>query len=104
MTGVAKPVQPFVRQPLELGRIPVNRIWNTYIPDDRPEYELFDHVNDPINMTNVADQHPEVVERLATYLKNWQEAALAAKLETEAAAEEMSPEELEKLRALGYIN
>ena len=79
-------------------------IWNTNIPDERPEYELFDHKNDPINLFNVADEHPEVVERLADYLKNWHEAALAAKVDTEAAAEEMSTEELEKLRALGYIN
>ena len=79
-------------------------IWNTNIPDDRPEYELYDHKQDPINMNNVAADHPEVVERLADYLKNWHESALAAKLDTEAAAEDMSPEELEKLRSLGYIN
>ncbi len=79
-------------------------IWNTYIPDDRPEYELYDHKKDPINLSNVADEHPEVVERLAEYLKNWHEGALAAKIDTEAAADEMSTEELEKLRALGYIN
>ncbi len=79
-------------------------IWNTNRPDDRPEYELFDHQRDPINMNNVAADHPEVVERLADYLQNWHEAALAAKLDTEAAAEDMSQEELEKLRALGYIN
>ena len=79
-------------------------IWNTHIPDERPEYELYDHVNDPINMKDVAADHPEVVERLAEYLKNWHESALAAKLDTEAAAEDMSPEELEKLRSLGYIN
>jgi arylsulfatase A-like enzyme len=79
-------------------------IWNTNIPDDRPEYELYDHQADPINMNNVAADHPEVVERLANYLKNWHQAALAAKLETEAAAEDMSQEELDKLRALGYIN
>ena len=79
-------------------------IWNTYSSDDRPEYELYDHRADPINMNDVAAEHPEVVARLADYLKNWHEAALAAKIETETAAEEMSPEELEKLRARGYIN
>lgn len=79
-------------------------IWNTHSSDDRPEYELYDHRQDPINMNNVAADHPEVVARLADYLKNWHQAALAAKLDAEAAAEEMSEQELEKLRALGYIN
>jgi len=79
-------------------------IWNTFIPDGRPEYELYDHQQDPINMHNVAADHPEVVERLADYLKSWHKAALAAKIDTETAAEEMSTEELDKLRALGYIN
>ena len=79
-------------------------IWNTRIPDERPEYELYDHRLDPLNLHDVAADHPEIVERMAAYLERWHEAALAAKLETVEATEEMSPQELEKLRSLGYID
>jgi arylsulfatase A-like enzyme len=79
-------------------------VWNTSRPDLRPEHELFDHRQDPLNLHDVARQHPEVVERLADYLERWRDSALAARVETEADIEEMSAEELETLRSLGYIN
>jgi arylsulfatase A-like enzyme len=79
-------------------------VWNTSRPDLKPEYELFDHRQDPLDLNDVAPQHPEVVERLADYLVKWRDAALAARVDAETAAEEMSPEEIETLRSLGYIN
>jgi hypothetical protein len=79
-------------------------VWNTSRPDLKPEYELFDHRQDPLDLNDVAPQHPEVVERLADYLVKWRDAALAARVDAETAAEELSPEEIETLRSLGYIN
>jgi arylsulfatase A-like enzyme len=78
-------------------------IRNTSRPEDWPEYELYDHVADPLNLENVADAHPDKVEELARLLDGWQEAALAARIETEQAAEDLSAEEIQKLRSLGYL-
>ena len=78
-------------------------VQNTERPADYPEFELFDYHQDPLDQHDVAGEYSEVVERLAGLIAEWQEAALAVKL---VAAEdaEISPEELEKLRALGYVN
>jgi arylsulfatase A-like enzyme len=78
-------------------------IRNTSRPEDWPEYELYDHVADPLNLENVADTHPERVEELARLLDGWQQAALKARVETEKAAEDLSAEEIQKLRSLGYL-
>jgi arylsulfatase A-like enzyme len=78
-------------------------IKNLALPEGRPEYELYDHREDPINTTNLADQHPDVVERLSKLLESWHESAKAAHIAPDAAAEDMSPEELERLRSLGYV-
>ena len=77
-------------------------IRNFMRPEGIPEYELFNHVEDPLNLVNVADQHPEIVERLKPILNNWHEAALAARLDPESEAD-MSAEELQQLKALGYL-
>ena len=77
-------------------------IHNTEGRSDLPEYELYDHRSDPLNLVDVAAQHPDVVERLNLKLASWHEEALAARVEPEADAE-LSPEELNQLRALGYV-
>jgi arylsulfatase A-like enzyme len=77
-------------------------IHNVEDPEDLPEYELYDHRSDPLNLVDVAAQHSEVVERLAQTLDAWHEAAVAARVEPEDDAE-MSAEEIQHLRALGYI-
>ncbi len=58
----------------------------------------------PLNQKNVADENPEIVERLAEQLDGWHKWALENQLATDdAAAESMSSEELEQLRSLGYV-
>jgi arylsulfatase A-like enzyme len=94
--------------PLQLDSLAVvdgdwKLIKNTGRPEGWPEYELYDHRDDPLNLVNVADKHPEIVERLGQTLDRWHRSALEARVETEAAADELSPEEIEKLRSLGYI-
>lgn len=77
-------------------------IKNLTRPEGTPEYELFDHVEDPLNLHDLAAEHPEVVERLGRTLDNWHRSALAARLQTAGEAE-MSADELEQLKALGYL-
>ncbi len=70
---------------------------------ETPEYELYDHVGDPRDQVDVAAQNPEVVERLAAMLEQWREQATAARLPSDAEIQEdLSTEELERLRSLGY--
>jgi arylsulfatase A-like enzyme len=78
-------------------------IWNVVVRDERPEIELFDHRNDPLNLDNVAAEHQEVVAELRPLLENWRKSAEAARV-SDAGLDEMDPEELERLRALGYVN
>ena len=75
---------------------------------DRPpgmaEFELYDRSADPLDRHDLAAEHPDVVERLSRELAAWRKVAERAKLKNDAdAAATLSPEELERLRALGYI-
>jgi len=79
-------------------------IHNTKNREQRPEFELFDHAMDPLNLTNVAGAHPDIVERLSKELDAWKRATLAGKLKAGAeAGEALTSEEMERLRALGYL-
>jgi arylsulfatase A-like enzyme len=51
--------------------------------------------------TDQADLHPEVVERLATYLEQWERDN--PKMTPTLPDRELSPEEVHQLRSLGYI-
>src|SRR5207248_2104169 len=77
-------------------------IHNTHRHEGTPEYELFDHKKDPLNRQNVADQHPDVVKRLTPKLEERVQMAIAAALPANSATK-MSPEEMQRLRGLGYI-
>jgi arylsulfatase A-like enzyme len=77
-------------------------IHNTKRNEGTPEYELFDHKKDPLNRQNVADQHPDVVKRLAPKLEERRASAIAAALPANAATK-MNAEEMQRLRGLGYI-
>lgn len=79
-------------------------IWNVVVRDDRPELELFDHRNDPLNHVNLADKHPDVVADLRLQLEEWRQMTEAAKVTPDGDGADVSPEELEQLRALGYAN
>jgi arylsulfatase A-like enzyme len=70
---------------------------------DAPEYELFDHRTDPLNLKDVAAQHPEVVERLKGQLAEWRKMAEAGKLPKGDTGEGVSAKELERLKSLGYV-
>ncbi len=79
-------------------------IHNTIRPPDRAEFELFDVARDPLDQTNLADAHPDVVKRLAKTLDGFRGMAKAARLKPDSEATgNMTPEQLQRLRSLGYI-
>jgi hypothetical protein len=73
-------------------------------PPGIPEYELYDHRRDPLDAVEVSRAHPDVVARLARELDLWRRSAEAARLPPDSVSREgLGQEELERLRALGYI-
>ncbi len=79
-------------------------IHNVARPPERPEFELFDFIKDPLDQKNVAAEHPDVVERLAKQLDGWKRMATQAKLKPDSEdTKGMTAEQLERLRSLGYI-
>jgi arylsulfatase A-like enzyme len=79
-------------------------IHNTIRPAHLAEFELFDVAKDPFDQNNLADQHPDVVKRLAKALEGFRGMASGAKLKPDSeAAGSMTPEQLQRLRSLGYI-
>ena len=73
-------------------------------PDGQAEFELYNHAEDPINHRDVAGDHPEIVERLTARLAERLRYLEARKLPTdEEGTGELSPEELQRLRSLGYL-
>ena len=79
-------------------------IHNTVRVDDSPEFELYHMQQDPLNQTDLAAQHQDVVERLGREIDRWRRVAETNRLpEDGEASEGLSPEELERLRSLGYI-
>ena len=79
-------------------------IHNTARAEGAPEFELFNSERDPLNLVNVVDQHPDVVERLGREIDRWRRIVEAARLpEDSDTAEGLSQAELERLRSLGYI-
>lgn len=69
-----------------------------------PEFELFDERRDPLDHQDVAAAHPEIVKRLAASLAAWKAKAEAARLAPDSATNPgLKPEDLERLRSLGYV-
>ncbi len=79
-------------------------IVNSKRPAGFAEFELYDHRRDRLDKTNVASAHPEVVTRLAKEIAVWRTRAESERLKPDAASTAaMSPEQLDRLRALGYV-
>jgi arylsulfatase A-like enzyme len=77
-------------------------IRNSRRSDGAPEFELYDHKKDPLERRNIADQHPDVVQRLTPKLEERRKSAIAAALPANATTK-MNSEEMQRLRGLGYI-
>jgi arylsulfatase A-like enzyme len=79
-------------------------IHNVARPPGKPEFELYDFFQDPLDQKDRAAEHPDVVVRLSKALEAWRRSAVAARLEPDALSTQgMSAEQLERLRALGYV-
>jgi len=79
-------------------------VHNTKAAPGHPEFELFDHRKDPLDSTDIAAAHPDVVQRLNHELDAWRRMAEGARLPPDSKSREgLGREELERLRALGYI-
>lgn len=65
--------------------------------------QLFDVSVDPHQMTDVALQHPEIVERLGRLLDEGHERSRQARQYIESRATELDPELESQLRDLGYV-
>jgi arylsulfatase A-like enzyme len=79
-------------------------VHNTRLLLGQKEFELYAHATDPLDRTDVAAAHPDVVERLAQELASWRARMASERLAPDAEpAHELSAEELERLRSLGYV-
>ncbi len=78
-------------------------IYNPYREEGHPEFELFNRSEDPLDQRNLAESHPEIVQTLKEKLDAWKEMAEAAQLPDVEDVEGLDPEELKRLRSLGYI-
>jgi arylsulfatase A-like enzyme len=76
---------------------------NTIRPRGGPEAELYDVRSDPFDLHDVAAQHPEIVARLGREIDAWHAKAAAARRPAETTPKDLSPEEIDRLRSLGYV-
>jgi arylsulfatase A-like enzyme len=78
-------------------------VHNVKSPDNRPEYELYHHAEDPLDKKNVLDHHADIAENLKAKLADWHEMVEQGKLPEGESTEGISEKELERLRSLGYV-
>jgi arylsulfatase A-like enzyme len=72
--------------------------------EGQAEFELFDRRNDPYDHHDVAANYPEMVQKLSREINLWKQHAEAVKLKSDSeTTQNMTTEEIERLRALGYI-
>jgi arylsulfatase A-like enzyme len=77
-------------------------IRNPDAPEGVPEYELYDRRTDPLSLTDVAAEHPDVVAELARALARWRGWVEERKI-AGGDEEDLPAAELERLRSLGYL-
>jgi arylsulfatase A-like enzyme len=79
-------------------------VHNVVRTPETPEFELFDFYQDPLDQKNVASEHPDVVERLSKQIEAWKRMATQARLKPDSEdTKNMTAEQLERLRSLGYV-
>lgn len=79
-------------------------IHNVLPQHGQPEFELFDRQNDVYDQHDVAASHPEIVQKLSREIALWKQHAESVKLKPDSeSTQNMTTEEIERLRALGYI-
>ena len=80
-------------------------VHNVKRPEGHPEYELYDHVKDPLNLNDLAAEMPDKVEVLAREIELWRKwAESEAFAREDGDATELTEEEREQLKQLGYVD
>jgi arylsulfatase A-like enzyme len=83
---------------------PRKLVFNPQRYESQPEHELFDPLQDPLDQKDMAPRAPGEVERLFKELLAWHAVVRSARLAPDAEGQRaLSPDELERLRSLGYI-
>jgi arylsulfatase A-like enzyme len=67
------------------------------------ELELYDLDEDPGELDNISNGHPDVVERLTKVLDTWLSSGLRMKQGETIDLEALDPQAVEMLRDLGYV-
>jgi arylsulfatase A-like enzyme len=78
-------------------------IQNYERPEGMPEFELYRRADDPLDHHNIADAHPDQVKLMRPMIDAWRQRVNAARLPKGDSSENLSKEELQRLRALGYV-
>jgi arylsulfatase A-like enzyme len=79
-------------------------VHNTVRTPRMAEYELYDFAHDPLDQKDVSASHAEVVTKLAAQLAAWRQRAERERVKPDSeAAQGLGSEDLERLRALGYL-
>jgi arylsulfatase A-like enzyme len=78
-------------------------VHNLRRPDGAAEFELYHRERDPLDQLELSESFPAQVERLRGEIDAWRTWVDATRLESDGEAGELSPEELERLRELGYV-
>ncbi len=74
-----------------------------YLESEAGLRELYDLVADPQESRNLIDSEPEIAERLAGYLAQWRERTPIYTPSEDRDRSELSEDDLDALRALGYV-
>jgi arylsulfatase A-like enzyme len=78
-------------------------IHNTTRTDGVPEFELYDRSVDPKDTTNLAEANPEELARLRGELDAWRQRVAEVAYDAREDGDGATADELEQLRALGYV-
>jgi arylsulfatase A-like enzyme len=78
-------------------------VHNVKSPDNRAEYELYHHQEDPLDLANLLGDHLDIADTLKGKLAEWHKMVEAGQLPEGESTEGISEKELERLRSLGYV-
>jgi arylsulfatase A-like enzyme len=101
--GASLTVHPELHDTVDFRPDGIQRAARLFFPD-KPRLLLYDVWEDPLATRNVNDQHPELAEKYTQFLLEQIEAHQAlAQHFTPGGEVELTPEQIETLRSLGYI-
>lgn len=95
-------------EPKGVGSVAV--IWNGWKliqnyqrPEGMPEYELYKRTDDPLDQHDLAQKFPEQVTKMRALIETWRKGIPAGRLPEDKTQGNLSSEELQRLRSLGYV-